>query len=989
MEGAFTASGNQLLARNKSDGEAKLTANATGLEPSLLANRNEVLTRDKSDGEALVQRRRAAPARFPVAKIIIAPQELIPARAASAGASAYAKSNPEVARTSVSAEGGNDALSHFTGNLTDTELQLLLSAKREEAANLQVAQIKAQLPEGSRDLRKHVVCVDNVPLLVQMFNQSTPLTIAASIRMAQEFGETSAAVCSSLLRPTAGLIRVADAGIIMSQDLFRVPRSLARRGSRDRAVHSQAHRAYGNRAQVQHTAVDTGGNGGVNTNRNDGSDSNDEGRGEADSEDEDEDDEAGGALFRFAAEMASIHASLVLQADSGLHIVSKAIEASRRGLANGEQALVYVLRFEALVSVFISSCTIVGLPLPVTPLGVIWLSFVLAPVLAALMLAAPPSTHTVGARTVPPKRLAEGDEADHEQDLNDAEDEEAAACNCCSLACARCWILTAPCNPPCLKAMRRTTWKCRESDVDGVGPVGRLARRLEGWDTEAAIERERKNTAAMEADLREQSSARASSESHDSRVSSSDSAMEGPEGVEDDGEFQTLQDTIRPALAARLVSAWSSIAVTKAKRAMEHYSAMHSAWVDVAPTPPRSSTEGLQGNKDTAGPSEEWTRARAEAILLATEPKRLLDEEVGVDPESLVLAQPLQGRSLFLADHSAQIELLYRSTGFRCSDGWCVCSTHRPGQAGWTDQGDGDDNDDGIQQAVNESAEDGGREPLDHGRCRGRGSGRKSHAAADAELDSVNASPFDPSIPSVPLHARRLYRPILDKAPESTWASIAPSFAVVVPIACALTIWFGCAVVAASERLARSGAYGGVGLGLPLPAPGNTRSSGAGVFLDGVAGSGAIRFASSFPPVRPIRTGGAGDSSVWFGTYTTDLEGAEPGFDAGTLAVAEGHALGSARGGVMLLLGLAGILLAASMQFKGGSGICDYNSLACSNPAMRASIVWVALAHAVVSLCLSLGVAGEAWEGWGRLWADGTEDRATYAWTAGSSGESQ
>jgi len=91
----------------------------------------------------------------------------------------------------------------------------------------------------------------------------------------------------------------------------------------------------------------------------------------------------------------------------------------------------------------------------------------------------------------------------------------------------------------------------------------------------------------------------------------------------------------------------------------------------------------------------------------------------------------------------------------------------------------------------------------------------------------------------------------------------------------------------------------------------------------------------------------------------------------------------------MLLLGLAGILLAASMQFKGGSGICDYNSLACSNPAMRASIVWVALAHAVVSLCLSLGVAGEAWEGWGRLWADGTEDRATYAWTAGSSGESQ
>ncbi len=57
---------------------------------------------------------------------------------------------------------------------------------------------KAQLPSGIDAIRPHLELVDNVPLLVSLFTDSTPITNQKMLEIMQQYGENVLVVGSSL-----------------------------------------------------------------------------------------------------------------------------------------------------------------------------------------------------------------------------------------------------------------------------------------------------------------------------------------------------------------------------------------------------------------------------------------------------------------------------------------------------------------------------------------------------------------------------------------------------------------------------------------------------------------------------------------------------------------------------------------------------------------------------------------------------------------------
>ncbi|KAI9184596.1 hypothetical protein H9P43_003651 [Blastocladiella emersonii ATCC 22665] len=73
--------------------------------------------------------------------------------------------------------------------------------------------IKARLPRGVDAIRAHLHDVDDIPLHVSLFAESSPASVAGMVRILQEHGEVVCAMGSTLNPANAGIFRAADLGV--------------------------------------------------------------------------------------------------------------------------------------------------------------------------------------------------------------------------------------------------------------------------------------------------------------------------------------------------------------------------------------------------------------------------------------------------------------------------------------------------------------------------------------------------------------------------------------------------------------------------------------------------------------------------------------------------------------------------------------------------------------------------------------------------------
>lgn len=76
--------------------------------------------------------------------------------------------------------------------------------------------VHARLPHGISAIRKHLVEVDNVPLLVSLFTDSTPKTVTQMVSIFQEYGETVLTIGSSYRANNQSIFSSSDVGIALS-----------------------------------------------------------------------------------------------------------------------------------------------------------------------------------------------------------------------------------------------------------------------------------------------------------------------------------------------------------------------------------------------------------------------------------------------------------------------------------------------------------------------------------------------------------------------------------------------------------------------------------------------------------------------------------------------------------------------------------------------------------------------------------------------------
>lgn len=85
---------------------------------------------------------------------------------------------------------------------TDWNSCILLSDDTESDGTgyLEVHDIKAKLPRGTAEIRKHLAEVDDIPLLVSLFADCSAAAVREMINIFQDYGET---VCAfgSILNP--------------------------------------------------------------------------------------------------------------------------------------------------------------------------------------------------------------------------------------------------------------------------------------------------------------------------------------------------------------------------------------------------------------------------------------------------------------------------------------------------------------------------------------------------------------------------------------------------------------------------------------------------------------------------------------------------------------------------------------------------------------------------------------------------------------------
>lgn len=101
---------------------------------------------------------------------------------------------------------------------TDWNSCILLSSPDDENCGngyLQSHDIKAQLPRGIDQIRRHLEDVDDIPLHVSLFAECTPRAIKEMIRIFQEYGEVVCCIGNALNTRNTESFALADMSIAM------------------------------------------------------------------------------------------------------------------------------------------------------------------------------------------------------------------------------------------------------------------------------------------------------------------------------------------------------------------------------------------------------------------------------------------------------------------------------------------------------------------------------------------------------------------------------------------------------------------------------------------------------------------------------------------------------------------------------------------------------------------------------------------------------
>uniref|UniRef100_A0A7S2S564 Cation-transporting P-type ATPase C-terminal domain-containing protein n=1 Tax=Mucochytrium quahogii TaxID=96639 RepID=A0A7S2S564_9STRA len=212
---------------------------------------------------------------------------------------------------------------------------------------------KAKLPHGIEEIRKHIEEVDDVPLRVSTFTDSTPQTTMEMIQILQEYGEIVAAVGTGLNHPNASIFKQANLGVaLQAKVLYRNDESSQLNAAERKPMvfSSAVHASSINNEMLAEESVP--------------------------------------ALMQMelAATFSSLNASLIIQSEASLSIIGDLIGEGRVLIANHRQALHFIIVAQVSLGVICLFSYFLCLPDFLSNAHISWLIWVEIPMLGLPIL---------------------------------------------------------------------------------------------------------------------------------------------------------------------------------------------------------------------------------------------------------------------------------------------------------------------------------------------------------------------------------------------------------------------------------------------------------------------------------------------------------------------------------------------------------------------------------------------------------------------------
>jgi hypothetical protein len=302
---------------------------------------------------------------------------LMPRKAASQLAAEHLRSNP----SAHSQDHHKTALGEYEidDEDEDVDMQGVLSDEKrwrllKNAVDEQLWDQKAQLPHGLLEIRKHLKEIDNVPLLVSLFTDSTPPSIAGMIRIMQENGEQVIVVCSTLRKSSQLLLTTADIGIAINP-----PSAPSLAPSTTKCVNAEVVvGGVGIAPAAGRPALSTQPRATVLPIQH--------------------------PLIRLAGVLASLHAAVSFPEWFSLHHALKLVAESRRSISNIKQ----LIAFHLLSHIFLAMLILVNIstasPVWVQIHHCLWVAWILVPLIELPFLWTRPEPVLMSERRTPAKR---------------------------------------------------------------------------------------------------------------------------------------------------------------------------------------------------------------------------------------------------------------------------------------------------------------------------------------------------------------------------------------------------------------------------------------------------------------------------------------------------------------------------------------------------------------------------------------------------------
>jgi hypothetical protein len=230
--------------------------------------------------------------------------------------------------------------------------------------------VQARLPSGVRGIRTHLDNVDDVPLLVSLYSDSTPSSVRQMIEVFQEQHEVVLVIGSTLKCANVRLFAQADCSIGLDDTMIR-QRGSSGYGGGGYGGAAAATPSAASAAAATHSPVSAAAAAAAATT--------------------DRDDPKADPDLGFASALQSIPCALTVHGEQGLPIVLRLLVEGRRLLYNLWQLFVFLLTAHALLALVLLGGRAIALErAPALGGGtLLWLVWVAVPLLALPLLATP------------------------------------------------------------------------------------------------------------------------------------------------------------------------------------------------------------------------------------------------------------------------------------------------------------------------------------------------------------------------------------------------------------------------------------------------------------------------------------------------------------------------------------------------------------------------------------------------------------------------